>query len=80
MALPTAKILEEFGKDMDWFLKHYSELLGYYEGEWVAIRGESVADHDSELTKLVEKLRIRGFKPEAMVIEFVTKKPIEAIL
>lgn len=72
--------LEEFGKDMAWFLRQYGELLKFYEGEWVAIYKEGVADHDSNLTKLLEKLRTRGLRPEAMVIEFVTKEPIEAIL
>lgn len=80
MSSAVSRLLEEFGRDTDWFLKHYGELLECCEGEWVAVHRESVVDHDGDLTKLVERLRAKGLKPEVMVIEFVTKEPIKDII
>ena len=67
-------------EDIRWFLANYQRLLKEYEMEWVAIQNGNVVDHDSDLTRLVERLRARGLRPELMLIRFISREPLEAIL
>jgi len=76
----VAIALTDFNKDFKWFLRSREELLLKYEDKWVAIYGKKVLDSDEDLTTLVERLKTKGFKPEQMLIQFVSKEPIEAIL
>lgn len=72
--------LEEFGRDVEWTLKHYAEFLEKYEGEWIAVYRCRVVGHGDDLGKLVQSLVVRGLKPERMVMRYVSKEPLEAIL
>jgi len=76
----VAIALTDFNKDFKWFLRSREELLLKYEDKWVAIYGKKVLDSDEDLKTLVERLKTKGFKPEQMLIQFVSKEPIEAIL
>lgn len=73
-------VLREFGEDYEWFLKSRSKLLLKYANKWVAIRKKKVLDFDNELTPLLKRLRNKGFKPEQLLIEFLSREPLEAIL
>jgi len=72
--------LTEFNQDFQWFLGSRKELLPKYEGRWVAIHSRKVLDSDKNLTELTKRLKIKGFKPEQTLIQFLSKEPIEAIL
>lgn len=72
--------LVEFSADINWLLKCRSELIAEYGDEWVAVSKGRIIDHDENLGTLVERLRVKGYEPEHMVIEFLSKEPIEAIL
>jgi hypothetical protein len=73
-------VLREFGEDYEWFLKSRNRLLSKYASKWVAIHKKKVLDFDSELTSLLKRLRNKGFKPEQLLIEFLSREPLEAIL
>jgi len=72
--------LTDFNEDFQWFLRSREELLLKYEDKWVAIYSKKVLDSDKNLTTLVKRLKTKGFKPEQMLIQFISKEPIEAIL
>lgn len=80
MSEDVAIALTDFNEDFQWFLRSREELLSKYEDKWVAIYSKNVLDSDENLTRLVRRLKTRGFKPEQMLIQFVSKEPIEAIL
>lgn len=72
--------LTDFNEDFDWFLRSREKLLSKYEDKWVAIYSKKVLDSDKNLTTLVKRLKTKGFRPEQILIQFVSKEPIEAIL
>lgn len=72
--------LQEFTDDIIWLMKSRNELIAKYEDEWVAVWKTTIIDHDENLDTLIERLRVKGYKPEHMAVEFLSKKPIEAIL
>jgi len=76
----VAEALTDFNKDFQWFLRSREELLLRYEDKWVAIYSEKILDLDENLTALVKRLRAKGFQPEQILIQFLSKEPIEAIL
>jgi len=78
--LSKTSSLQEFTDDIVWLMKSRDELIEKYEDEWVAVWKTTIIDHDENLDILIERLRVKGYKPQHMVIEFLSKKPIEAIL
>lgn len=79
MSEDVAIALTEFNEDFQWFLLSREQLIQKYENRWVAISSK-ILDSDKNLTTLVKRLKARGFKPEQMLVQFVSKEPIEAIL
>jgi hypothetical protein len=76
----VAIALTDFNKDFQWFLRSREELLLKYEDKWVAIYTKKVLDSDENLTSLVRRLKAKGLQPEQLLIQFLPKEPIEAIL
>jgi len=72
--------LQEFNEDISWLLKYRDKLVAEYEDEWVAVLKATIIDHDENLDTLVNRLKAKGYKPENMLIEFLSREPIEAIL
>ena len=72
--------LTDFNEDFKWFLRSREELLVKYEDKWVAVYSRKVLDSDEDLTRLVERLKAKGLHPEQILIQFLSKEPIEAIL
>lgn len=75
-----ADALREFSRDYEWFLKSRGGLLSKYANKWVAVEKKRVVDFDDELSPLLRRLRDKGFKPELLLIEFLSREPLEAIL
>lgn len=46
----------------------------------MAIYGKKVLDSDMDLSMLLERLRHKGFQPSQLLIQFISKEPVEAIL
>jgi hypothetical protein len=80
MSEDVAVALTDFNKDFQWFLRSREELLLKYEDKWVAIHSKKVLDTDENLTTLVKRLKAKGLQPEQILIQFLPKEPIEAIL
>jgi len=80
MSEDIAITLTDFNEDFQWFLRSRGELLSKYEDKWVAIYSKKVLDSDKNLTALVKRLKAKGFQPEQILIQFLSKEPIEAIL
>jgi hypothetical protein len=76
----VAIALTVFNKDFQWFLRSREELLPKYEDKWVAIYSKKVLDSDESLASLVKRLKAKGLQPEQILIQFLPKEPIEAIL
>lgn len=76
----VAIALADFNKDFQWFLRSRRKLLSKFEDKWIAIHSKKVLDADESLTVLVRRLRANGLQPEQMLIQFLSKEPIEAIL
>jgi len=75
-----ATTLRDFNKDFEWFLQSREGLLSRYEGKWVAVQSKKILDSDEDLSALVNRLKARGFQTEQLLIQFLSKEPIEAIL
>lgn len=80
MSEDVAIALTDFNKDFQWFLRSREELLLKYEDKWVAIYSKKVLDTDENLTTLIKRLKAKGLQPEQILIQFLPKEPIEAIL
>lgn len=80
MSEDIAIALRNFNEDFEWFLRSRGELLLKHEDEWVAVYGKEVLDSDENLTSLVKRLKAEGLRPEEMLIQFLPREPIEAIL
>jgi hypothetical protein len=80
MSEDVAIALTDFNKDFQWFLRSREELLLKYEDKWVAIYSKKVLDTDENLTTLVKRLKAKGLQPEQILVQFLSKEPIEAIL
>jgi len=75
-----ALALAGFNNDFEWFLRNREELLPRYEDKWIAIHSKAILDSHEDLTTLVKRLRAKGLQPEQVLIQFLSKEPIEAIL
>ncbi len=76
----VAIALTDFNKDFQWFLRSREELLLKYEDKRVAIYTKKVLDSDENLTSLIRRLKAKCLQPEQLLIQFLPKEPIEAIL
>lgn len=45
-----------FDLDQQWIADHYDELAGQHAEEWIAVRGQQVIAHDSDLSRLLSQL------------------------
>lgn len=80
MAEDIATALRDFNSDYGWFLQSREGLLSQYEGKWVAIQHKKVLDSDEDLMALVNRLKTKGLQTEQLLVQFLSKEPIEAIL
>jgi len=80
MSEDVAIALIDFNKDFQWFLRSRNELLLKYGDKWVAIHSKKVLDTDENLTTLIKRLKAKGLQPEQILVQFLPKEPIEAIL
>ena len=80
MSEDVALALIDFNKDFQWFLRNRERLLLKHEDKWVAISSKKVLDTDENLTALIKRLKDKGIQPEQILIQFLSKEPIEAIL
>lgn len=75
------KEFERFERAHEWFEKEYFNLATKYDEEWVAVEDKDmVIDHDKSINSLMERLRSRGLDPGKLLVGYVSKQPLVAIL
>lgn len=72
--------LFRYGQAHEWFERHHQELVGAFEGEWVAVTEGVIVDHDQDLNKLVHRLREGKIIPGPVYIDYVSREPLVALL
>ena len=75
------KEFERFERAHEWFEKEYFNLATIYNEEWVAIEDkDAIIDHDKDVNSLIKRLRRRGLDPGKLLVGYVSRKPLVAIL
>ena len=67
------QLLLKSQNDLDWFGNNLSRFKQEYNNEFVAILNEEVVEHDSNIDRLLLKLKQKGFDPADLLIRFVSK-------
>ena len=65
--------LKQFKKDLDWFQNNYNDLKNDYKNEYVAIKDESLIDHDVSLNHLLNRLKNKYDDTNSIVVEFINE-------
>ena len=75
-------ILSNFEANAKWLRENYELLKKDFNNEWVAgLLNKAVIDHDSDLTKLVKRLKTRYSKAyNKVAVEYVTTERVDLIL
>ena len=76
----TLPLFEEHERNSEWFKKNYQHLVEKYDGMFVAIHKQEIIAFDEDPGKLREKILARGLNPMTVMVEYVSKKPLEFIL
>ena len=78
---PVVALLSSYEQNAKWLSKHHEELKKKFNNEWVAVLHKTVIDHNSNLDKLVKRLREKHPKAYSQIpVEYITTKEIELIL
>jgi len=72
-------MFEEHEQNWAWFRCNYGKLLKRFDGEYVAIFGRKVVDHDKDLDKLVRRVKAK-YPIAKVLVEFVTSEKLELVL
>ena len=62
--------LEKLKDNLDWFNENHKHFKKYYMNQFVAIKDKSFLDKDTELERLVKRLKIKDYA-DSILIEFV---------
>ena len=74
------KRLESFDSDVLWFQNNYGVLKRRFKGNYVAIKGKKVIDHDRDPVVLIGRLRKKYGNTSTIAIEFVNQHNIKFLL
>lgn len=74
-------VLSNFEINAKWLRKNYDDLKNDFNNEWVAVLDESVLDHDTNLERLVKRLKSNHGKVyNQIAVEYVTTEELDLIL
>lgn len=73
-------LFDEQERNSEWFEKNYEDLVDRYDGMFVAVYKESVVEFSKDTAELREKILARGLKLSEVMVEYVSKEPLEFIL
>jgi hypothetical protein len=65
-----AEKLEILKYNLEWLYKNYEYFEKYHKNQFVAIKDKSFLDKDSELERLVKRLKIKNLD-DSIAIEFI---------
>ena len=78
---PAVDTLSDFEANAKWLRKNYDKLKKKFNNEWVAVLDETVLDHDTDLERLVKRLKSKHNKVyNQIAVEFVTTEELDLIL
>ena len=70
---------DDWTENHAWFRTDYARLARRFDHQNVAVYGKKVVDHDSSLSKLLNRVG-RSYPKDRVVVENVTRKKRELIL
>ena len=73
-------LFDEQERNREWFEKNYDHLVGKYDGMFVAIHRESVVECSRDPAELRQRIHARGLKLSEVMVEYVSRKPLEFML
>jgi len=73
-------LFDEQERNSEWFEKNYEDLVDRYDGMFVAIYRENVVECSKDPAELREKILARGLRLSEVMVEYVSRKPLEFIL
>jgi ribosomal protein L20 len=65
---------QQYQKDIEYAETQHEELLRQYPEQWVAILNEEVVGSDSDVYRLIERLRRCGIPTERAVLRHLTEQ------
>ncbi len=68
------QLLNGSSTDLKWFLENSGDLREKYEGEFVAIKNQSVIEFGPNMSILTRKLEEKGEDSNLILIKFITPK------
>jgi len=76
----VSALFEEHERNSRWFEENYEHLVEKYDGMFVAIYKQEIVAFDEDPGKLREKILAKGLSLMTVMVEYVSKKPLEFIL
>ena len=74
-------VLSNFENNAKWLSENYGKLEKEFNNEWVAVLDAAVLDHDSDLKRLVKRLRAKHAEVyNKIAVEYVTTEELDLIL
>ena len=81
MADSAIDILTDFEANNRWITENYEGLKKQYNNQWVALLNNSVVDNDSDLRKLIKRLKAQHSNVyNKIAVDYVTSEEIDLIL
>ena len=68
--------LQELRKDSEYLRSAYDRLKTEFENQYVAIKNQSVIDHNSDIDQLIKSIRAKHLDPALILIEFLHPRDI----
>jgi hypothetical protein len=80
MAESATGVLSEFQRNNRWIIENYDTLKTQYNDQWVAVLNKDILDHDSDLKKLVNRLKTQHSKVYSQIaVEYITPEALEPL-
>ena len=80
MVESETNFLSDFQRNNRWISENYDNLKTQYNNQWVAVLNNAVADHDSDLKKLIKRLKTQHLKAYGQIaVEYITSEELEPL-
>lgn len=73
-------LFDEQERSREWFEENYADLAERYDGMFVAVHKEGVVESSADPADLRGKILARGLRLSEVMVEYVSRKPLEFIL
>ena len=70
----------DFQRNNRWIIENYNNLKKAYNNQWIAASNNEVLDHDSDLKKLVKRLKTHYLEVYGQIaVEYITSDELEKL-